>query len=333
MSEIQQTINISRGSDLSNKEPDSYVLLKNFNQDEEETNSEIPRETLRSVYGNDFEDLAVILKNEEDNNKLYFHEIMTGLEERYQQFNINMNTHFIDLTNKITEAFKIDNNSNIQNNNLNNQNAKSALIQKYSREYIERIKKIINMHRQISDCIKETISILFNFLDISKSLDKEKPIQEFLGKEFKKIIKSWMFLKLDIEKFDFAQALNESDLDNNFKNFIFKICQGKNFVMNMKTEAGAVGVFGIFRRLGAEYRVESKILGGHYRRNRGIPPDEIIRIIPGSFGYFYRFALFIFCRGNDIAVKYKSYCVFLFNRSILSRDYCLAEPHSRADSV
>lgn len=233
MSEIQQTNNISRGSDLSNKEPDSYVLLKNFNQDEEESNSEIPRETLRSVYGNDFEDLAVILKNEEDNNKLYFHEIMTGLEERYQQFNINMNTHFIDLTNKITEAFKIDNNSNIQNNNLNNQNAKSALIQKYSREYIERIKKIINMHRQISDCIKETISILFNFLDISKSLDKEKPIQEFLGKEFKKIIKSWMFLKLDIEKFDFAQALNESDLDNNFKNFIFKICQGKNFVMNI----------------------------------------------------------------------------------------------------
>ncbi len=233
MSEIQQTNNISRGSDLSNKEPDSYVLLKNFNQDEEETNSEIPRETLRSVYGNDFEDLAVILKNEEDNNKLYFHEIMTGLEERYQQFNINMNTHFIDLTNKITEAFKIDNNSNIQNNNLNNQNAKSALIQKYSREYIERIKKIINMHRQISDCIKETISILFNFLDISKSLDKEKPIQEFLGKEFKTIVKSWLFLKLDLEKFDFAQALNDTDLDNNFKNFIHKVCQGKNFVMNI----------------------------------------------------------------------------------------------------
>ena len=89
------------------------------------------------------------------------------------------------------------------------------------------------MHKQIFECIKETIEILFNFLDISKSLDKEKPIQEFLGKEFNNIIKSWLFLKLDIEKFDVAQALNDSNLDNNFKNFIFKVCQGKNFVMNI----------------------------------------------------------------------------------------------------
>ena len=35
------------------------------------------------------------------------------------------------------------------------------------------------MHKQISDSIKETVSIFLNFLDISKSLDKEKPIQEF----------------------------------------------------------------------------------------------------------------------------------------------------------
>ena len=231
--DLQPTNSSNWSSDLSNKDPDSYILLRSFNHDEEETSSEIPRETLRSVYGNDFEDLAVILKDEEDNTKSFFQEVMSSLEERYQQFNINMNTHFIGLTNKITEAFKIDNNSNNQNNNINNQNAKSALIQKYSKEYIERIKKIIKMHKQISDSIKETVSIFLNFLDISKSLDKEKPIQEFLGKEFQRIIKCWLFLKLDIEKFDFVQALNECDLDNNFKNFIFKICQGKNFVMNI----------------------------------------------------------------------------------------------------
>ena len=231
--------NKTKGNENINKDPtretlsrptEALFLLKNLSQEEEDFKSEIPRETLRNVYGNDFEDLAILLKLEEDNTKQYFHDIMPGLEERYQQFNINMNTHFIELTNKITESFKLDN--NFVNNN-NDTIEKSAFIQKYSKEYLERIKKIISMHKQIFECIKETITILFNFLDISKSLDKEKPIQEFLGKEFESIIKSWLFLKLDIEKFDFAQALNDSDLDNNFKNFIFKVCQGKNFVMNI----------------------------------------------------------------------------------------------------
>ena len=203
----------------------------------EENKSEISRETLRNIYGNDFEGLTIQLKLEEDNTKNYFHEIMMGLDERYQQFNTNMYTHFSGLTNKIAEAFKLNNNNGVddnkENKEIDDQNAKSELVQKYSRDYIERIKKIISMHKQIFESIKDTISILFNFLDISKSLEKEKPIQEFLGKEFKNIINSWLFLKLDIEKFDFAQALNNSQLDNNFKNFIFKVCQGKNFVMNI----------------------------------------------------------------------------------------------------
>ena len=203
----------------------------------EENKTEISRETLRNIYGNEFEGLTIQLKLEEDNTKNYFHEIMTGLDERYQQFNTNMYTHFSGLTNKIAEAFKLNNNNEVddnkENKEIDDQNAKSELVQKYSRDYIQRIKKIISMHKQIFESIRATISILFNFLDISKSLEKEKPIQEFLGKEFKNIINSWLFLKLDIEKFDFAQALNNSQLDHNFKNFIFKVCQGKNFVMNI----------------------------------------------------------------------------------------------------
>ena len=209
----------------------SCVLFSFKNFSDGEIRGEIPRETLRNVYGNDFEDLFALLKSEEEETEKFFQNIIPGLTESYEQFNLNMNNHFYQLTNKITDAFKLDN--NIINNNIENQNAKSALIQKYSKEYLETIKKMIRMHKQIFECIKETITILFNFFDISKSLDKEKPIQEFLGKEFESIIRSWLFLKLDLEKFDFAQALNNSVLDNNFKDFIFKVCQGKNFVMNI----------------------------------------------------------------------------------------------------
>ena len=229
---------IQTTKETNNKSNSSQFLylLKNFIVDDNEKNQDVPdRQTMRNVYGNDFEDIAILLKLEEDSSKQYFHDIMNGLEERYQQFNLNMKNHFVELTNKITESFKIDNNIS-DKKDLGLQNVNSGIVaQKYSKEYLERIKKIINMHKQIFDCIKETISILFNFLDISKSLEKEKPIQEFLGKEFNNIIKSWLFLKLDIEKFDFAKALNDSELDSNFKNFILKVCQGKNFVMNISS--------------------------------------------------------------------------------------------------
>ena len=227
----EMTIQNKNASDTASKTAESSYLLKSFTLKDDDMQGEIPRETLRNVYGNDFEELANLLDIEEENSKNYFHDIINDLDERYTQFKSNMSAHLIGLTNKITDAFNLEN--NIPENNKSIQNSKSILVQKYSKEYLQIIKKIIIMHKQILECIKETISILFNFLDISKFLDNGKPIQEFLEKEFENIIKSWLFLKLDLEKFDFVHALNASDLDNNFKNFIFKICQGKNFVMNI----------------------------------------------------------------------------------------------------
>ena len=227
----EMTIQNKNASDTASKTAESSYLLKSFTLKDDDMQGEIPRETLRNVYGNDFEELANLLDIEEENSKNYFHNIINDLDERYTQFKSNMSAHLIGLTNKITDAFNLEN--NIPENNKSIQNSKSILVQKYSKEYLQIIKKIIIMHKQILECIKETISILFNFLDISKFLDNGKPIQEFLEKEFENIIKSWLFLKLDLEKFDFVHALNASDLDNNFKNFIFKICQGKNFVMNI----------------------------------------------------------------------------------------------------
>ena len=158
------------------------------------------------------------------------------MKEKYSTFNTKINSYLKHLTNKIRASFNLENNIGIINNNnklQNKENQKSLLIQKYSKDYIKRIENIIDIQKQIMKSIKETMNIFLNFLDISNSLDKEKPIHDFINKEFKNIINSWLFLKLNLEKFDLAQALNTSDLDNNLKNFITKICGGKNFVMNI----------------------------------------------------------------------------------------------------
>ena len=212
------------------RESEPYSLLNYINPSSEINNYqiEIPRETIHSVYGDDFDTIGVSLQNIEKNTKDYFNSVINNINKKYKEFNTNVSKHFTNVTNKITEAFKIDSlNENIKDSR------RLSLIQKYSKEYLGRLHKIINMHNQILECIKETISILFNFMDISKILDKEKPIQEFLGKEFYNIIQSWMFLKLDLENFDFNEALRESHLDHNIKEFISKICKDKNFVMNI----------------------------------------------------------------------------------------------------
>jgi hypothetical protein len=89
------------------------------------------------------------------------------------------------------------------------------------------------MQNQILESIKETTSILMSALKISENLGKEKPIQHFLEKEFTNIINSWLFIKIDIEKFNFAKTINNAELDENFKGFIYKVCQNKNFIMNI----------------------------------------------------------------------------------------------------
>ena len=209
------------------------LLEQNFNYEEID---DIPRETIMNIYGNDFENLTSLIDEEEINVKNFFSETQKSLKEKYSTFKTKVNSHLKRLTNKITASFNLENNIDIinpDNKVQNKEDQKSLLIQKYSKDYIKRIENIIDIQRQMMKSIKENINIFMNFLDISNSLDKEKPINDFINKEFKNIINSWLFLKLNLEKFDIAQALNTSGLDNNLKNFITKICEGKNFVMNI----------------------------------------------------------------------------------------------------
>ena len=221
-----ETIREKDNKDENKEKPDLYAENnENEENDKNENENEISRSTIKNVYGEDYDQILRAFKRMEDKAKTYFKEVIEKLETKYEEFNSNIHKHFLEVTNKFTEAFKLD------EENVNEQ--KSNLIQKYSKEYLDQLIKIVNMEEQILQSIKETIAILLNSLDISKTLDKEKPIQHFLEKEFTNIINSWLFIKLDIEKFNFAKTINNSGLDNKFKDFLYKVCQGKNFIMNI----------------------------------------------------------------------------------------------------
>ena len=86
--------------------------------------------------------------------------------------------------------------------------------------YIHLIKKISEVYSQIYNTIKQNLEIMAKFLEIYKYLDKTQPIQDFFYEEFNSIINSWLFMKIDFEQFKFNEVLNNTNIDQNLKNFV-----------------------------------------------------------------------------------------------------------------
>ena len=193
------------------------------------TNIQIDNESkLVGVFGDSIIKTINSLSQIHSNTKLYLDEISKTIDKKYTDFNQEINNHINATANKYIKAFELEESKENQNDN-----EKNIVIQENSKNYIKMFQKIISLHEQIFESIKENISILTNFLEISKILDKEKPIQEFLTDEFNNIINSWVFLKIDFEKFNFVKALNNSRLSLNMKEFISKVCNDQNLLMNI----------------------------------------------------------------------------------------------------
>ena len=196
-----------------------------------EDDSIISRETVNSIYGENYDLTKLKLFDTENETIEYLNKTINNLQNKYKEFNTDIHNHFINLTSKITDAFKLNNNE--ENIKKSKKEKKEALIKKYSNEYIEQLRKIISMHQQIIKNIQKSFLIFFDFLDVSKLLSKEKPINEFLSKEFKNVIDNWLFMEVDLGNFDFTKSNNYSTLDSDLKDLIIKIKKNNDFVLNI----------------------------------------------------------------------------------------------------
>ena len=215
---IPDSPNIHEGRALisGNWREENFFDSQNFNN----------KKVLNSLYGKEIFSVVDKLSSLKDNSNSYLDHIKDELSTKYQTFNNEMLKYINITTNKIINAFQFTDLSNISEQ-------KSKLIHEFSAEKIYILKKIISLHKQIFEVIQQNFLILENFLHIFELMDKEQPIQDFFTKEFDNIIKSWLFLKLDLEKFNFKNVINSSNLNQNYKDFILKECQGKNSVMNI----------------------------------------------------------------------------------------------------
>ncbi len=215
-----ENISISQENAINNQE--NLNSLKN--QNIFETNFLNNRNILNYIYGDDIFVIIDELSKFKENSKAYLKATQEELNIKYNFFETEVLKYINSTTNKIINAFRLD------ISNLDEETRK--IVQELVKEKIIFINKVITLYKQITEIIKQNFLILKNFLD-NFDLNKEFPIQDFFKKEFNNITTSWLFLKLDLEKFDFKNIIEESNLNQNYKDFLMKECNEKSSFMNI----------------------------------------------------------------------------------------------------
>ena len=256
----------------------SHPVSTNYSLITEEEEEIVSRETLNSIYGDNYDLIRSKIMDTENQAINYLSDMICSLQVKYKEFNTDINSHFRNLTSKITDAFKLNNNSSDEIKGTKKEK-KENLIKKYSNEYIQELKKIINMHEQIFNNIKNSISIFYDFLDISKLLSKEKPINEFLSKEFKKIIENWSYMQIDFSNFDFTKAVKDSNFGSDLKDLIIKIRKNQNFIMNISNTTKYMRLNKkLFDKVSPDRAMELRMLSDNNKKIMDDNHDNLIKL-------------------------------------------------------
>ena len=182
------------------------------------------KDLLNYIYGNEIFTIIEELSNFKEKSKAFIKSTEEELSIKYDLFKNNLFSYINSTTNKIINAFHLD------ISNLNKDTLK--IVQGFVKEKIVFINKVFTLYKQIIEIIKQNFLILKKFLN-NLDLNQELPIQDFFKKEFNNITNSWLFSKLDLEKFNFKSIIEESNLNQNYKEFLMKECHEKNSVMNI----------------------------------------------------------------------------------------------------
>ena len=183
------------------------------------------RQTLRIIFGKKYEEeITEKIRKIKDNSLTILQTKTKEIETELEKFQNEIDKYITDNSTRITKSFNLS-----EENDLTH----SFGIKTYAKNYTNVLEKIFNLHNQIMETIKENFKILNRFLHIPKYLNRDKPIQEFLNDNLECILKSWLFPKLDLDKFNITKALKKTNLDSNYKTLITSLSQNRNFVLNI----------------------------------------------------------------------------------------------------
>ena len=189
--------------------------------------SEQKEKLFNYIYGEKYVEMESRLNTMKESSKKYFNDIASIYHEKCQHLIDEFKSHFLKLAIKINNAFDL---GSMATGECAADENKKELIRGVSMAYLDSFNSILEMNDQIFNSIKQNINILNNFIDItSTSLSHKSPAHSFLDKELINIINNWMFLKINFQDYNLANALSGADLDEKFINLCFNASEDKSF--------------------------------------------------------------------------------------------------------
>ena len=211
-----QECNQTNINDLSNLWED-----KNFFEDQ---NIDDNKNILDKIYGKEIFAIIDELTKIKENSNVFMKKKDEDLNIKYDHFKNEVLRYINSTTNQIINSFHLD------LSNMNNEKIK--IIQGFSQEKIIFLNKVLSLYNQIIEIIQQNFIILNNFLQ-NFDLCEKNPFQKYFKQEFDNITNNWLFLKLDLDKFEFKNSIDESNLNKNYKELLRKECYAKNSEMNI----------------------------------------------------------------------------------------------------
>ena len=180
---------------------------------------------LTNVYDEEIYDVIKQIKEESNISKEYINQTCQDFSKLSESFVEQIISHLKDKASLYENLF-----------NLKDENSKKTStfdLKLVTKKTIKYLNQILKIHSQLYESTKQLFQIYLNFLNISKYLNSKNPSDDFFLDKLEDIINSWLFMKLDFEKFDFGEALKNCALEENFKNLILNVCKSKRLYLKL----------------------------------------------------------------------------------------------------
>ena len=180
---------------------------------------------LTNVYDEEIYDVIKQIKEESNISKEYINQTCQDFSKLSESFVEQIISHLKDKASLYENLF-----------NLKDENSKKTStfdLKLVTKKTIKYLNQILKIHSQLYESTKQLFQIYLNFLNISKYLNSKNPSDDFFLDKLEDIINSWLFMKLDFEKFDFGEALKNCAFEENFKNLILNVCKSKRLYLKL----------------------------------------------------------------------------------------------------
>lgn len=224
------SLNNTENTKQRNNTPVNQSLLT------EEENQEI-EDNSRSSMNSSVVDNLIDRKLREMKEKMLqkIDEYKDTLETKYEDHIERIKRNVLQKARRIKQVF----NNNIKHNESSSTPTNSPKKEyEYMRRYTfknvgAKLDNIFDIHGKIESSINENFDILGNFLD-AIDIFQDNPLQLFINDNADHILNSWIFSKINFEKINLINLLENDKIPTNLKNFIFQDTVNKFSIISIK---------------------------------------------------------------------------------------------------